>query len=85
MRTIKKLILILIRDLEYGNGVELKKILENVQKNEGIDIQKLKQILNELEEEGLIEERHFQDGRIDYQLEPKGWEFLNEKINPQKR
>lgn len=38
---------------------------------------KLKLILMDLEDTGMIEERHFEDGRVEYAIEQKGIDFLN--------
>ena len=59
--------------------------LNNVQgysEDEKSSLQRLKQLLREMEENGLIEERHFEEkynGRVDYALEQKGIDLIEKK------
>ncbi|MDP3992561.1 MAG: hypothetical protein U1B79_01275 [Candidatus Pacearchaeota archaeon] len=50
--------------------LEIKDLLKN------IEARKLKQILIDMEDKNLIEERHFADGRVDYSIENKGLDLI---------
>jgi DNA-binding HxlR family transcriptional regulator len=75
MEDIKLKVLKLIHELQYGDGVLFLKLKENLK--DVLSWKELKLLLMELEEEGLIEERHFDDGRVDYKLEIKGYRFFD--------
>lgn len=74
MEDIKIKILKLIKGLQSGDGVLYLELMGNLKGI--ISWKELRYLLIELEEEGLIEERHFDDGKVDYKIEPKGWNFL---------
>lgn len=66
--------------LQIINGEDGVTYLQLIKRLENKDVKfswkELKLALIDLEEKRLIEERHFNDGRVDYSMEPEGYEFL---------
>ena len=73
-----KLKIEILKALDEEEGVtllELKSKLKGIRYSE----KELKSNLKKLEEQNLIEERHFND-RVDYSLEHKGYKLLHSKF-----
>jgi hypothetical protein len=70
-------ILQLLKGEEGITFLELKKKLE--EKKINFSWNEFKLTLIKLEDKRLIEERHFDNGKVDYSLEPEGYEFLNKR------
>ena len=68
----EKKILNVIWEIEGGDAMSFDKILKESKINSEI----LKIMLIKLEKEGYIEERHFEDGSIDYSMENKALDFI---------
>ncbi len=67
--------------LQIREFLKLNKI-QGYSEDEKSSIQKLKQLLREMEEKKLIEERHFDEkynGRVDYALEQNGIDLIEKK------
>lgn len=71
----RKLKLKILKLLDRSDGLtflELSKALEEFRESRKEDRKRLKLLLMEMEDEELIEERHFPNGRVDYSIENKG-------------
>lgn len=67
--------------LQIREFLKLNKV-QGYYKDEKSSLQKLKQLLYEMEEKELIEERYFDEkhnGRVDYALEQKGIDLIEKK------
>ncbi len=64
-----------------GQGYKYSQILDFLKAN-GVIVENLREILKEIEDKGLIEERYFgkeHDDRIDYAIEQKGIDLIKNK------
>jgi hypothetical protein len=66
--------------LEIRSFFKLNKI-EGYFEEEKESWRNLKNLLNDMEDQELIEERHFDDGRVDYSIEQRGIDLIKQKRN----
>ena len=74
MIDLKLNVLQILKGEEGLTFLKLKKQLED--KNIKFSWKELKLALINLEEKHLIEERHFDNGKVDYSLESEGYKYL---------
>ncbi len=74
------MLVLIIKILQFIHEIESDEMngssLEEISKKFGIEKNKVHEIIKELEKEGFIEERIFQDGSKDFSLENKGMQLL---------
>lgn len=87
---IKKCILYLLQDGLGHTFLEIREFL-NINSVEGYSdenkgsLEQLKNLFSEMEDNGLIEERHFNDGRADYAIRQDGIDLIRKKRKKLKR